>query len=345
MRVARAEGETSEAVSLTLDVPRELRDRFRFLPGQHLILRAEIGGMDTRRNYSITSGPGEPISVGIKLQKKGRFSTFAQSVKEGDTVEAAEPYGRFKYSGERSLLLVAAGSGITPILSIAKHALSSGAEATLLYGNRTSESVMFKDALSKLKDLHLSKFSLIHVISRQTGGVPLLAGRIDAAKIELLASKRMIAPGECDGAFLCGPGSMIGNVAEALSGAGIDRGRIHFERFSPPGRKAHAEEKAPAKAADPCSAQITAVLDGVKRAFRMEPGDKSVLDAALRQGIELPYSCRGGMCCTCRCRVLEGSSEMALNYSLEPWELAAGYTLACQTRPTGDSLSLDFDSI
>lgn len=345
LKVARAIPETQEAVSLTLDVPSELRGQFRFLPGQHVILRAAIDGIDTRRNYSITSGPDEPISVAIRWQKQGRFSTFARTIRAGDEIQATAPAGRFVYSGERSLLLVAAGSGITPILSIAKHALEAGANVVLLYGNRTSESTMFKAQLSGLKDQNLSNFSLFHVLSRQSGSLPALSGRIDTKKVRLFARNGIIDTGKFDGKFICGPGSMIQDVADTLSELGFDRKLIHFERFAPPGRRRPAPQDAPAAGTVGRGVRISAVLDGVKREFTMEDGDGNVLAAALRQGIELPHSCRGGMCCTCRCHVIEGGSEMEVNYSLQPWELEAGFTLACQTRPTGDRLSLDFDAI
>ena len=252
------------------------------------------------------------------------------------------PEGRFVDRGGDRIVLIAAGSGITPMVSIAAAALARGAEVTLIYGNRTTGSIMFRSALEALKDRYLDRFSLIHVLSREPQDVALLNGRIDAEKIAALQDAGLVRFETADGIYLCGPGAMIDTVADAL-GRTCDPDRIHFERFTQEGEPPRAPSDAAISAAA-TGATIEVILDGVTRQFPLGTTDASVLEAAARAGLELPYSCKGGMCCTCRCKVVAGQSEMALNYALEPWETEQGFTLACQTRPTSDRLVLDFDA-
>jgi ring-1,2-phenylacetyl-CoA epoxidase subunit PaaE len=342
--------ESDDSVAITFDVPEALKADYAFVPGQYLTLRATIDGADVRRSYSISSPLGaEGLTVGVRRVDDGVFSTFANDVlKAGDTLQVMTPEGKFTAAtgGAAKYLLLAAGSGITPMMSIAISTLeaSPDAEVTLVYGNRTTKSVMFRETLEFLKDRYLGRMTLIHILSREEQDVPLLNGRVDAAKVTALANVGAIDPKGADAVFVCGPGEMIDEVTGALAALGV--ANVRSERFTP--AEGSAPRKAPSAKAQAAAAKgvaVEVVLDGVRKAFIIENAEDSVLDAAHKQGLELPFSCQGGMCCTCRCKVVNGSSEMAVNYSLEPWEVEAGYTLACQTRATSDKLVLDFDQI
>ncbi len=352
LKVMAIERQTPDAVAVAFDVPDDLRDTFVFKPGQYLTLAAEIDGKDERRSYSICSAPGDPhLRVGVKRVADGRFSSFVNNTLSiGDTIRVMPPEGRFtSLAGPRhDYVLIAAGSGITPMLSIAKTVLGHEPESTitLIYGNRASDQIMFLEELEDLKDRHMWRFSLIHVLSRETQDVELLNGRIDGSRIRQIAERGAIDPLGADGIFLCGPGEMIDSVTAELVSLGVDADRIRFERFTPAGDAPKPKPRTDqAELAAKEGARIEVVVDGVRRAFTMTDADPTVLDAAHRGGLELPYSCANGMCCTCRCRVVEGSCEMAVNYSLQPWEIEAGFTLACQTRPTAKKLVLDFDAV
>ena len=342
------EGQTAKAIGFRL--PDELRETFRFVPGQYLTLKAEIDGEEVRRSYSICSAPDDAeLRVGIKKVDGGRFSTFAQALAAGDRIEVMPPEGRFtaEPGKVKNPLLIAAGSGITPVLSIARSLLEGdpGAEITLVYGNRTTDDIMFRETLEELKDRFMDRFSLVFVLSREDQDVDIANGRIDADKLKLLAGKWLIDPASHDGVYLCGPQEMTEACSAALQEMGVSQDRIRFELFTPadggtipPARKQEQEEKAAGDVV------VETILDGARRSFRMNGKQSKVLDAAHAAGIELPFSCAGGMCCTCRCRVVEGKAEMDVNYSLQPWEIEAGFTLACQSRPLSEKLVLDFDA-
>ena len=342
--ISEVRSEGTDANALVFEVPQDLAQDFAFVSGQYLTLRADIDGEDVRRSYSIASGPDEALCVGVRQVEGGVFSTYAQALKAGDRVQVMTPAGRFMLKDQRDVLLVAAGSGITPMVSIATAALERGAKVTLIYGNRDFDHVMFRKELNALKDVHMGRFTMIHVLSREEQDVPLLNGRITGEKITLMAKAGAIDLAAAEGVFLCGPGEMIAEVSETLTGLGVAAELLHSERFTADGVAPKARSKA-AQAVAQSGVEVEIILDGTKKRFRVEDGDENVLVAAARQGLELPYSCKGGMCCTCRCRVLDGTSEMAVNYSLEPWELEAGFTLACQTRPTSKKLVLDFDAM
>ncbi len=352
LTVTGIERQTPDAVAIAFAVPDDLRDAFRFRPGQYLTLAAKVDGEDVRRSYSICSAPSDPhLRVGVKKVADGRFSRFVNEVLSvGDTIRVMPPEGRFtSLAGERhDYLLIASGSGITPMLSIARTVLGHEPESTvtLVYGNRSTDTIMFREELQDLKDRHMRRFSLVNMLSREKQDFDLLNGRIDGKKIAHMADLGLIDPLGSDGVFLCGPGEMIDDVSETLKAYGVDPDRIRYERFTPAGEA--PRPRAPSDAAQKAVADgvaIEVVLDGVRREFPMGEGAATVLDAAHKAGLELPYSCAGGMCCTCRCRVVEGQSEMAVNFSLEPWEIEAGFTLACQTRPLSDKLVLDFDAV
>lgn len=351
LTVIDIERQTPEAVAVAFAVPDQLRDEFAFRPGQYLTLAATVDGQDVRRSYSICSAPGDALlKVGVKKVADGRFSRFVNEVLSvGDTIRVMPPEGRFtSLAGERhDYLLIASGSGITPMLSIARTVLAHEPDSTvtLVYGNRTTDTIMFREELQDLKDAHMRRFSLVNLLSREKQDVDLLNGRIDGERIRRMTDLGLIDPFGSDGVFLCGPGEMIDDVSAALKDIGVDPDRIRFERFTPSGEA--PAPRAPSAAAKKAVAEgvaIEVVLDGVRRTFPMGEGASTVLDAAHKAGLELPYSCAGGMCCTCRCRVVEGQSEMAVNFSLEPWEIEAGFTLACQTRPLSPKLVLDFDA-
>ena len=330
LTISNIREETSDSVAISFDVPDHLESAFTFKPGQYLTLRAVVNGDDIRRSYSIASAPGEPLTVGVKQVDGGAFSTFAQGLQSGETLSVMEPEGRFTPANERAVVLIAAGSGITPMMSIAAASLAKGNQTTLVYGNRQTESIMFRTALDALKDRYLNLFTLIHVLSREDQDVPLLNGRVTGEKITQLGRAGAIDLAGSDGIFLCGPGEMIDDVTSALVAEGIPDTRIHFERFYQDGETPRPPRSAAAEAAAKDGVDVTVVLDGTRKSFSVEAGDDTVLAAATRQGLELPFSCKGGMCCTCRCKVEEGTAEMAINYSLEPWELEAGFTLACR---------------
>lgn len=337
----------SDAVSLVFDVPESLRETFRFTPGQYLTLKADIDGEDVRRSYSICSGLSEPgLAVGIRRLEGGAFSNHALSLKVGDTVEVMPPQGRFtaEIGGAHNYLLVAAGSGITPCLSIAKSVLELEPESriTLVYGNSRIATTMFRTEVDALKDRYTDRFQLIHTMSRERVDAEFLNGRVDGAMIERLVERRLFRIDEFDAAYVCGPQPMIESTAEALQRLGMAQEKIRFELFTTEG----FQDRAPAKpTVDAKSgAEVTITLDGGEKRITVDGERETVLAAAQAAGLDLPFSCAGGMCCTCRCKVTEGQAAMDKNYSLQNWEVDAGFVLACQSRPLTDKLALDFDA-
>ncbi len=350
LTVAEVRRETRDSVSIRLAVPKELGEAFAFAPGQYLTLRATIDGEEIRRSYSICSAPEDgELRVGVKRVDGGAFSVFAnENLKPGDVIEAMPPEGRFTPAVGREgrhVLGIAAGSGITPILSIARSVLAREprSRVTLIYGNRSSASVMFAEAIEDLKNRHLGRFSVIHVLSREAQDIALLSGRITGEKLKALADGVIDMAG-VDEAFLCGPEAMIAEARATLPALGVAAERIRSELFTAATPRRNHRAVGPADAAE-TEARITVVLDGKRHAFDLLKGDSSLIEAGERNGVEIPYSCKGGMCCTCRCRVEAGAADMAVNYSLEQWELKAGFILACQARPTTPELTLDFDAM
>lgn len=351
LTIAAIREETADARAVTFAIPAELQEAYAFIPGQYVTMRINLDGEDVRRSYSICSTPDDDgLSVGIRCIAGGSFSSFARSLKEGDVLDVMTPQGRFlaPIGGINNYLLLAAGSGITPMMSIASSVLASEPESrvTLLYANRTSDSIMFRDTLDALKDRHLTRFALAHILDEEQQETDILNGRLDGDKLRSFAEAGVIQPARHDGVYICGPQPMMEAASAAMQELGVDRGNIHFELFTPPGGPppvASASEAATEAAAS--GVMVEVVLDGARRRFPLEQQGETVLEAARRAGLDLPYSCAAGMCCTCRCKVVEGSGEMIQNYSLEPWELEAGFTLACQTRPTSKTLVLDFDAI
>jgi len=349
LTVTGVERLTDAAVALTLAPPEELAPLYRFLPGQYLTLRRVLGGEELRRSYSICAGLDDGVlRIGIKRVPGGRFSGWATTaLLPGDVVEAMPPQGGFVFhpdpAAERTVVGIAAGSGITPILAIARTLLAREPKSRfiLVYGNRSTGEVMFRAALDDLKDRHLARFTLLHVLSREGSDLAALHGRLDEARLRALLPG-LVPPSAIDAAYLCGPAGLPEAATSALLGLGVAPERIHVERFTPadgaPSRPpVHVDAEAPAVA------RLRITVEGVTREVPMAEGE-TVLEAGLRAGIDVPWSCRGGMCCTCRARVTEGAVAMDQNYSLQPWETEAGFVLTCQSRPRTASIAVDYDA-
>jgi ring-1,2-phenylacetyl-CoA epoxidase subunit PaaE len=351
VKIKQVNRETHDCVTVTLDVPEELKETFRYTQGQYLTFRRHLNGEELRRSYSICSSPLEKEwKVAIKKVPEGRFSSFAnEGLKEGEELEVMPPMGRFYTElhpeQEKRYVMFAAGSGITPVLSILKTILLTEpkSQVDLIYGNRGRNAIIFKEEIEALKDKYLDRLSVYHILSREHGDTEILFGRIDKEKTKLFLEK-IIAPEDIDECFICGPEEMIFGVKEALQEAGVDGEKIHFELFttSESGKKA-AERKAHAPGEDDMHSQVTVKLDGAVLKMEMSYYGDTILEAALERGADLPYSCKGGVCSTCRARVVEGQVEMDVNYSLEPDEVKAGYILTCQARPTTEKVVVDFD--
>jgi ring-1,2-phenylacetyl-CoA epoxidase subunit PaaE len=333
--------DADDAVLVSFDVPPALAETFRFEPGQYLTLR---NASDLRRSYSICAAPGEALRIGVRLVPGGAFSTWLhRELKAGDVLDVMPPQGRFGAAlaqRPRHLLAVAGGSGITPILSILKTALAQDASSrcTLLYGNRSAASTMFKEELEDLKNRHLTRLAVHAVFSREGVDSPLNSGRLDAAKIATF----LRLAGAVDEAFVCGPHAMNDEVEAALQSAGAAPGHIHVERFGVPPSAADATLHAP-RAGDATTARISIVRDGLTREVAFQPGDESILAAASRAGLDVPYSCRSGVCATCRAKLLEGQVRMDRNFALEPGDLDAGFILTCQAHPLTERVVVSFD--
>ena len=355
LTVKRVSPEAAGAVAITLAIPDEAKDSFAFEPGQFLTLRATVNGQDVRRSYSISSprsrlaARGE-LEIGIRPVENGLFSNWAaQSIKAGDTIQVMPPDGRFIVKKKRALHRVgfAAGSGITPILSIAATTLEEQPESkfTLVYGNRRMSTVMFNEALQDLKDRYRDRLTLIHVLSRQAQEVDLLQGRIDGDKVrEIIHALLPVA--SMDEVFICGPDAMISATEDALLQAGVPADRIRTERFTvglPAGANPVGTGTSAAVAAQAeKDISLTVVLDGKEHELAIGP-DEHVLDAALNAGLDLPFSCKAGVCCTCRAKVLDGTVVMDKNFTLEAPEVAQGFVLSCQARATSKRLLVSFD--
>jgi ring-1,2-phenylacetyl-CoA epoxidase subunit PaaE len=358
--VAAVDRLTDDAVAITFAVPEELRGTFAFTAGQHLTVRLPAGagltgsagaaGEDVRRSYSICSTPAElarhgRLRIGVREIPGGAFSAYAcGALRDGDTVEVLPPLGHFTTAFApdrvRHYGAVVAGSGITPVLSLVATALAvePASTFTLVYGNRTANSVMFAEELADLKDRWPTRLHLVHVLSRELGESPLLSGRIDADRLTRLLDT--VVPGDAiEEWFLCGPYGMVVDAKAVLTDRGVPESSVHTELFH-----VDAPPEPPRRPADVpgAGAEVTIVLEGRSSSFTMGR-DERVLDAALKVRGELPYACKGGVCSTCRAKVVEGEVAMARNYALEPDEVAAGYVLTCQASPVTDKLTVDYD--
>lgn len=350
LKIVDVRRETPEAVSIAFAVPRDLAEVYRFTPGQHVTMRTRINGAEIRRSYSICTAPDDgELRIAVKKIEGGAFSTLANdAIKPGDEIDVMTPQGRFGVAldpqAARTYVAIVAGSGITPIMSIARTVLSHEphSRVVLIYGNRTTQSIIFREALEDLKDRFLDRFTIHHVLSRESQEIALLDGRIDTDKIVKLL--KTLPAGGIDHAFLCGPGALIENGKAALLQYGLTADRIHVEYFSTDGVAVAPRATTAATAADVGDATADILLNGARHSVPVRAGE-TIIDAGLRAGLEMPYSCHGGMCCTCRAKVTEGEATMDLNYSLEPWEIEAGYVLTCQAHPATARVVLDYDDV
>jgi ring-1,2-phenylacetyl-CoA epoxidase subunit PaaE len=364
LTVSRVTPEAAGAVAVSLAIPPGLQDMYRFKPGQFLTLRATIAGEAVRRSYSICSSTqrfdtqGE-IEVGIKPVTGGVFSNWATQLRPGDTLEVMPPDGRFtpRSTGAVHRVGWAAGSGITPLLSIIASTLAAepGSTFTLVYCNQRSSTILFNEALQDLKDRYPARLNLIHLLSRQAQEVALFNGRLDAAKVRQLLDSLVPAAGITE-TFVCGPEAMIEGCEQALLAAGVPPERIHSERFTSAGQPATAinsgavgayQQRAGGQndllsAATAGPVRLSVHLDGKSHELRMFAHER-VLDVALAAGLDLPWSCKGGVCCTCRARVLDGQVAMEKNFTLEHWEVEKGFVLSCQARPLTPHISISYD--
>ena len=342
--------ESPDAVSLTFAIPNELAADYHFAPGQYLTLRTTMDGEEVRRSYSICSGPDDgELRIAVKKVDGGAFSNWAaDELKAGDQLDVMTPTGRFgampASDAARVYVGFAAGSGITPVLSIVKGVLAREPDGRffLFYGNRSTGGMLFREALEELKDRFMQRLSVFHVISGEEQDIPILHGRLDGEKVRVLL-RSLVPAASVDHVFICGPTGMSEDIETTCRDIGIAADRIHIERFvsefgGKPRPKTVVAPGAPPKAI----ASLT--IDGKRREVPVAEGE-AILDAALRAGMDLPFACKGGMCSTCRAKLVEGSAVMEANYSLEPWELEKGFILTCQARPTSDRVVVDYDHI
>ncbi len=360
LRIAEVQPDAEDAVALALDVPPELRPEYVGLPGQHIVLRAELDGEEARRTYSLISTPGEwPLRIVARVHENGRMSRhLATEVKVGDHIDVLPPNGSLtprladhtdtSAAAARIYVGFVAGCGITPVLSIAKAILQANTRTRfiLFYGNSDTGRVMCLEELLGLKDRYLDRLALHFLMTREPQEVALYNGRVDAARVRELA-RTLFKPEQITEYFVCGPGDMIDQVSAALRELNVPAEQIHGEHFTVSSDHPAGDGAAASVSSSPPltagSSEVTVTMDGRRRTFTMRIDDEVVLDAAMRAGLELPFSCRAGVCSTCRTKVVSGQVEMDQNYALEEWEVEQGYVLACQSRVKTPALELDYD--
>lgn len=341
--------ETPECVSISFEIPEELKEQYMYKQGQSLTVRTHINGEEVRRSYSVCSSPYDnELRIAVKQIETGLFSHYANTrLQPGDTLEAMPPVGKFytelNAEQKKSYVAFAAGSGITPILSIIKTTLLTevNSDFTLVYGNRNRHTIIFKEELEALKNRFMHRFRIIHVLSREKMDAPINFGRIDAEKCSHLFDKA-IDVGATDEFFLCGPEEMIFSVRDALEAKGVDKKHIHFELFNTSSSKKQVASRKTESLSE-AKSTITIRLDGSSFDFKLGFEGESILDAALKQGADLPFACKGGVCCTCRAKLVEGEVDMDVNYALEQEEVEQGFILTCQSHPRTERVVVDFD--
>jgi len=345
LRVAHVERLCDDAAAVSFDIPDELKDDFAFRPGQSLTLRKVVDGRDQRRSYSICAPVGARPRVGVREVPGGEFSTWlVHDVRVGDEVDVQPPAGTFTAdpAAEGRHVFIAAGSGITPVLSIAASVLANPTSCvTVFYGNRRTSSVMFAEELADLKDTYGSRLELVHVLSREPRGVDLFTGRLDGDRVRVLL-QTLVPVEQVDHFWLCGPFGMVTEAQRVLAELGVPEEQVHQELF-------YVEEVAPEPAhhteivADGPISEVTVVLDGRSTTLALAR-TKPVLDSAQASRDDLPFACKGGVCGTCRAKVTAGEVDMRRNYALEKAEVEAGFVLTCQSFPTSDRLTVDYDA-
>lgn len=340
--------ETEDAVSVCFDIPEELKSEYHYFSGQYLTLRATIDGEDIRRSYSLCSAPHEDEwRVAVKQVEMGKFSTYANNeLTAGMELQVMTPMGNFKVetdaANDKSYALFAAGSGITPIISIAKSVLENEAnsDVTLFYGNKGVNSIIFKEQLEALKNEHMDRLRIVHLLSRENLGSEILKGRIDKQKVNDLYNA-FLKGTDVDAVYVCGPEPMIIGVKEGMLENGVDSSKIHFELFTSP---TDPNQKVEMPTTSPkIDSNVTIILDGDEIDIALSSNGEKILDAAQAAGADLPFACKGGVCCTCKAKIIEGSASMEVNYALEADEVDAGYILTCQAHPTSNKLVISFD--
>lgn len=351
LRVSDITRETADCVSVAFEVPQDLEEDYKFIPGQYLTLEADIDGEKVRRSYSLCSSPldGE-LRVAIKKVENGRFSTWANDqLTVGAEIRVMTPDGNFHSriveGQKKNYVAFAAGSGITPVYSIIKSVLELEPDSrfTLFYGNKSSNTIIFRDKIDGLKNKYMNRLEVHHILSREDQGTDYLKGRIDEAKC-ISFSEKFFTPSEVDEFFICGPEAMINCVNQSLKKLGVDNSRIHYELFTSPSQTiAHKTKVSADKSSPKLQSSVTVILDGEETHFDVSSDGSSILDAALDAGADVPYACKGAVCCTCRAKVLEGSVEMEMNYALEDDEVEDGYVLTCQSHPTSEKVVVSYD--
>ncbi|BDS11704.1 1,2-phenylacetyl-CoA epoxidase subunit PaaE [Aureispira anguillae] len=353
LKIKEVRKETVDCCSIAFEVPEALKTAYSFVQGQYLTLKADINNEDVRRSYSICTSPAdEELRVAIKQVENGKFSTFANhQLQAGDSLEVMTPTGNFytvlDASNEKHYVGFAAGSGITPIISIMKTVLETEPKSrfTLFYGNKNTGSIIFREQIEALKNIYMERLIVHYFLSREMLDAPLMNGRIDASKCTDIFDK-LLDVSDVDECFACGPESMIFAVKDTLIDRGYDEKHIHFELFTSPLGKLGQEKKIEVKEADKGKiTEVTVNLDGKAFQFDLPFGSENLLDAALKQGADLPFACKGGVCCTCKAKLKEGAVKMALNYALEKEEVEAGFILTCQSYPTTEKVVVDFDEV
>jgi ring-1,2-phenylacetyl-CoA epoxidase subunit PaaE len=342
--------ETDDCSVITFDIPSNLSEEFKYRHGQHLTLKADIDGEDTRRSYSLCSSPVENRwQVAVKLIPEGKFSTYVNSdLKTGDVLEVMAPSGTFGVETQpektKNYLFFAAGSGITPILSMLKTHLALEANATckLFYVNRTAKSIIFKEELEQLRNTYFGRLEIYYFLTKERRDIDLFNGRFDDEKMKVLTSTFIDIPDTSE-VFLCGPEDMVNYVSDYLVNAGLPKELIHFELFVTGLSEEDKQRAERLSKQNVEGVQVTIVDGGKEFQFTMTKDYDNLLDAALGAGADLPFACKGGVCSTCKCRVLQGSVEMKVNYALEEKEVAQHYVLSCQSVPTSKSVKVDFD--
>jgi ring-1,2-phenylacetyl-CoA epoxidase subunit PaaE len=347
LQIKNIRKETKSCVSISFEIPTELQSDFRYQSGQYLTLRSQINNEDVRRSYSLCSSPSDhEWRVAIKQVENGIFSTYAlNELKEGDFLDVMNPMGNFKLETDsnqsKSYVLFAAGSGVTPIFSIAKSVLREEPKShvTMFYGNQGFSEVIFREELENLKNEYLDRFCLVHLFSRENIGNVIQKGRIDEQK-SLALHQAFLQNEQIDDVFICGPEQMILDVKAAMTTKGIKSNKIHFELFHSGAAKT---AKPIIDLGDQLATNVTVVMDDDSVSFPLDSNGMTILDAAYKAGSDVPYACKGGVCCTCKARVLKGTVRMDLNYALTPEEVEAGYILTCQAHPTSEEVLVSFD--
>ena len=347
LKVKEVIKETEDCVSIAFDVPTNLIDDYTYVPGQYLTLKTDINGEDIRRSYSLCSAPFQnEWRVAVKQVEEGKFSTYANEIlKAGDELEVMTPTGNFKVEidpkNQKSYALFAAGSGITPILSILKTILREEpkSQVSLFYGNKNTGSIIFREEIEALKNRHLDNFRIIHILSRESLGNKIQKGRINGEKCDELYNTFLSHEG-VDEAFICGPTDMIFSVKKSLESMGVDEKTIHFELFT--AGDVEPTEAAIEAAKHDVESNMIVIIDGDEFPVNLQAGEK-ILDAAHAAGADLPFACKGGVCCTCKAKVIEGSARMDVNFALDEQEVEDGYILTCQAHPTSEKIIVSFD--